>query len=99
MSLEGFSALEKNVMMCSQRAALPIQSSTVLSPVKIKMAIWRISFNLTCCVGCWSSLLAIMAVACFKSKKNAPNGHSNLQRTATPDQITQQNSLQRAGAP
>jgi hypothetical protein len=29
----------------------------------------------------------------------APKGHYYLQRAVTPDQITQQNSLQRAGAP
>jgi hypothetical protein len=36
-------------------------------------------------------------LACFKLKKNAPNGHYYLPRAATPDQITQQNSLQREG--
>ncbi len=31
--------------------------------------------------------------------KNAPNGHNDLQRAATPDQIIKQNSLNRAGGP
>jgi hypothetical protein len=30
-------------------------------------------------------------------KKSVPNGQYYLQRAVTPDQITQQNSLQRAG--
>jgi hypothetical protein len=32
-------------------------------------------------------------------KKNAPNGHFNLQRTVVPDWITQQEGLKRAGWP
>jgi hypothetical protein len=32
-------------------------------------------------------------------EKSAPNDHYYLQRAATPDQVTQQNKLQRAGWP
>jgi hypothetical protein len=32
-------------------------------------------------------------------KKSVPNSHYYLLQAVTPDQITQQNSLQRAGAP
>ncbi len=65
MSPEGFSALDKNAVICSQRAMLPIQ------------------FGVTAC-------LQIL-------KNSTPNGHYYLQRAVTPDQITQKNSLQRAG--
>jgi hypothetical protein len=41
----------------------------------------------------------VMAVWRSYNKKNAPNGHYHLNRAVTPDQITQQNSLQRAGGP
>jgi hypothetical protein len=44
-----------------------------------------------------SPLLIIMAVwRTSNFKKNVPNGRYYLQRSVTPDQITQQNSLPRA---
>jgi hypothetical protein len=36
MSSEGFSALEKNVMLCSQRAMLPIKSCTATASCRLK---------------------------------------------------------------
>ncbi len=51
-------------------------------------------------VVCDTPLLTIMAVWRASNFKNsAPKGHYYLQRAVTPDQITQQNSLQRAEGP
>jgi hypothetical protein len=67
----------------------------VQQPNADKMVIWRTFFGiLTCWVRCRSLLQTIMAVWHASNS----NGHF-LQRAATPNQITQQNSLQRAGGP
>jgi hypothetical protein len=51
-------------------------------------------------VGCDSPLLTIMAFwQASNLKKSAPNSYFYLQRAVTPDQITQQNSFQKAGGP
>jgi hypothetical protein len=100
MSSEGFSALEKNsVYMFSEgnatqavRCDRPLADSNGNLAHLVKM--W------TCWVPCGSLLLTIIAVwRSSKFKKYAPYRHYYLQRAVTPDQITQQNSLQRAGGP
>jgi hypothetical protein len=51
-------------------------------------------------VGYNSPLQEVMAVwRASNLEKIASNGHYYMQRAATPDQITQQNSLQGAGGP
>jgi hypothetical protein len=40
-----------------------------------------------------------LALRTSADNNGAPKGHYYLQRAVTPDQMTQQNSLQRAGAP
>jgi hypothetical protein len=47
----------------------------------------------TCWVGCGSLLLTVMGILCASNKKKI------VQWAVTPDQITQQNSFQRAGWP
>ena len=71
------------------------------SPLQIVMAVWRPFFEFGCSQrGCDSPLQIVMAVwRPSNKKKRAPNSHYYLQRAVTPNQITQQNSLQRAGAP
>jgi hypothetical protein len=47
LSSEGFSALEKNAAICTQRAVLPFHAVgyIYIIPVYIKMAIWRTFFE------------------------------------------------------
>jgi len=95
---EGFSALEKNAMICSQRAMQTILLNDLVSchiPLQRVMAVWHTFFEMwTFWVGCDSPLQTIMAVWHVSNiKKYAPNGHYYLLRAVTPDQITQQNSL------
>ncbi len=67
------------------------------SPPQIVMAVRHTFLIWTCWVECGSLLLSIMAL--FKFKKRAPNSQYYLQQAVTPDEITEQNSSQRAGAP
>ncbi len=93
---EGFSVLEKNTVLCSQRAV------GCASPLQIVvMAVQRTFLKvLPSRVGCDSPLLAIMTVwHASDSKKSVPNGHYYLQRAVTHDQITQQSSLVKSGGP
>jgi hypothetical protein len=71
------------------------------TPLQIEMEVWRMFFFLIFLIGCDSPLLTIVAVWRTSNyfKKSVPNGHDHLKRVITPDQITQQNSLQRAGGP
>jgi hypothetical protein len=66
------------------------------SSLQIKMAIWRDVLNLNLQYQVWEPAPDYNGCfARFKCLKSMPNGHYFLQRAATPDQITQQNSLQR----
>jgi hypothetical protein len=83
-------------MFSEGNAALPCDS-----PLQIVMAVCRTFFLIwpcwTCWVGCCSPLLTIMAVCNASNfKRSVLNSHYYLQQAVTPDQITQQNSLQRA---
>jgi hypothetical protein len=60
------------------------------SPQQIVMAVWR--------PFCLNSNFLGRAGQPYADNNGAPIGHFYLQRAVTPDQITQQNSLQRAGA-
>jgi hypothetical protein len=99
ISFEGFSALQKNAMICSQMAMLP--SAHPVGWCMLQPSVWRTFFKIqTSWVGCDSPLLTIMAVCRISNfKKMAPKDNSYLQKAVLPGQITQQNSLQRAGAP
>jgi hypothetical protein len=81
ISSEGFSTLEKNVLICYQRAMLPLQWGVTALRRKLN-----------------SNFLGRV---CQPSAEynGVPIGHYYLQRAVTPDQITQQNSLQRSGVP
>jgi hypothetical protein len=83
ISSEGFSAL----MFSEGNAALPVWCD---SPLQIVMAVWRTLFEFK---------LLGRVLQPSADNNGAPNGHYYLQRAVTPHQITQQNSLQRAGAP
>ncbi len=103
ISSEGFSAREKNALICSQRAmlpAVPIQSWYV-SRGQCCPHSWY-DFRGQCCPSSWVWQPAADNSSClahFKFKKSAQNGNFYLPRAVIPDQITQQNSLQRAGGP
>jgi hypothetical protein len=85
MSSVGSSTLEKNALICYQRALLPIQSGVTA------LCRWR--------PVCLNSNFLGLVKQPSADNNGAPKGHYYLQRAVTPDQITQQNSLQRAGAP
>ncbi len=77
-------------------AAHPVVCNSLL---QIVLAVWRIILNWN-----WNLLGGLREpsagyMAVWYASKKAPNNHHYLQRAATPDQITQQNSLQRAGGP
>ncbi len=87
--------------MSSEGCAAQCPSSQVhyYSPLQKVMDVWRTFFVvLTCRVGSESPLQTIMAVWCASNlKKSAPDGLYYLQLATSPDQNTQQNSLQRVG--
>ncbi len=61
------------------------------SPLQVVMAVWRpFCLNSNFLGRLWQS---------SADNIGAPKGQYYLQRAVTPNQITQQNSLQRAGAP
>jgi hypothetical protein len=62
------------------------------------MAIWQ-SFFIFELAGTGGVAEYNGCLARFKLKKSVPKGHYYLQQAATPHQITQQNSWQRAGGP
>ncbi len=82
-------------MFLEDNAAHPVGCD---SQLQIVMTIRRTFFSLKL-LGrvCQSAADYVMAVWRTKNKKNAPNGHYHLNRAVTPDQITQQNGLQREG--
>jgi hypothetical protein len=61
------------------------------SPLQIEMAVWR--------PFCLSSNFLGGVLQPSADNNGAPKGHYYLQRAVTPNQITQQNSVQKAGAP
>jgi hypothetical protein len=89
-SLEGFSTLEKNALIRYQRAMLPILLG-VTALWSIVMAVWR-SF-------CFNSNFLGRVRQPSAENNGEPTGHYYLQMAVTSDQITLQNSLQRAGVP
>jgi hypothetical protein len=92
LSSESFSTLEKKAQkscVSEGNAAHPVGSD---SPLQIVMAVWR-PFCLN------SNFLGRVRQPSAADNNGAPKGHFYLQRAVTPNQITQQNSLQRAGAP
>ncbi len=89
ISSEGFSTLEKSPGMLSDgNAAHPVRFD---SPLLIVMSVWR--------PFCLNSNFLGRVWQPSADNNGAPKGHYYLQRAGTPDQITQQNSLQMAGAP
>ncbi len=90
ISSEDFSPLEKKCpdKLSEGNAAHPVRCG---SSLQIVMAVWR-PFCLI------SNFLGGVQQP-YADNNGAPKGHYYLQRAVTPDQITQQNSLQRAGAP
>ncbi len=59
ISSEGFSTLEKNALICNQKAMLPVESSD--RPLQIVIAVWCLfCLNSNFLVGCDSPLLTIM---------------------------------------
>ncbi len=96
MSSEGFPALEKNAVICPQSRVLPILSGIPASNDCLAHNFFK--FELA-----GSGLVAHCRLewllAQFKFVKGALNGHYYLHRASTPNQITHQNSLQRAGGP
>jgi hypothetical protein len=85
----------KNAMIYSQRATLLIQLGTT-----VIWALAHLKKNLNLLGQMWQSLQTILAVwRASNNKKSAPNGHYNPQQAATPDQITQQDSLQKTRGP
>ncbi len=92
VSSEGFSVLEKNAVIRSQRVWQPSADTND--------CLAHFFWICNCCVGRDRPLQIVMAVRHgSKLKENAPNGHYYLQRAITPSQITRQNCLQRAGGP
>ncbi len=73
-------------MLSEGNAALPVGCESSLQMV---MAVWR-----PCCLNFLGWVWLPSA-----DNNSAANGHYYLQRAVTPHQITQQHSLQRAGAP
>ncbi len=89
ISSEGFSTLEKTPDMLSEGdAAHPVGCD---SPLQIVMAVWS--------PFCLNSNFLGWAWQHSADNNSAPKSHYYLQKAVTPDQITQQNSLQRAEAP
>jgi hypothetical protein len=74
-------------MLSEGNAALPVGCD---SPLLIVMVVWH-PFGLN------SNFLG-RVLQPSADNNGAPKGHYYLQRAVTPNQITQQNSLQRAGA-
>jgi hypothetical protein len=92
LSSDSFSTLEKKAQKCyvsEGNAAHPVGSD---SPLPIVMAVWR-----PYCLN--SNFLGRVRQPSAADNNGASKGHYCLQRAVTPNQITQQNSLQRAGAP
>jgi hypothetical protein len=102
MSSEGFSALDKNDVICRQRAVLPIPLGTTAC-CRLKWPFGALFFlNLNFQGPAWEPLQTTQYNGClaiFKFLKKCANGNYYRQRTAKPDQITQQNRLQQAGGP
>ncbi len=100
LSSEGFSALEKKRHHMSSEgcAAHPVRQNICC---RLKWLFGALFFKFEHAGSeCGSPLQTIMAVwHALNFEKSVPNGHYYLHRASTPDQITQQNSLQRAGWP
>jgi hypothetical protein len=75
-------------MLSEGNAAHPVGCD---SPLQILMAVWR--------PFCLNSNFLGHVRQPSADNNDAPKGHYYLQRSVTLDQITQQNSLPRAGAP
>jgi hypothetical protein len=88
ISSEGFSTLEKNALICYQRVMLPIHLGVTAPCSNGSLA--HFFFNSNFLGRVWQP---------SADNNGAPKGHYYLQRAVKPNQITQQNSLQRAGAP
>jgi hypothetical protein len=90
ISSEGFSALEKRAVICLQRGVLHIQSG-ITALLKIVMAVWRTFLNLKLLGLMWelANYNGCLALHIFKKCTKRPL------LSATSDQITHQNSLQR----
>jgi hypothetical protein len=100
ISSEGLYALKKNAVLCSQRAMLLIQSVVTACCKYSNGRLAHLFFTLNLLGWVWQPAADYSGcLACFGFKKSAPNGHYYLQRAVTSDQITQQNSLQKAGGP
>ncbi len=82
MSSEGFSALDENAGICSQRAILPTQLG-VTATVTAFLATF-LKFEIAG-VWCGSPLLTTMDVWCTSNiKKSAPNAHFFCSMAVTP---------------
>ncbi len=87
--------------LCVSRESCAVHPDKYIRPLQIVLAVLRTFFYFELAgsdVGAFCRLY-IWRLARFNFKKSAPNDHYYLQRAATPEQITQQNSLQKAGGP
>ncbi len=96
----------------SQRASLPLKKKAVMfsegnaahpvgcdSTLQLGMAVWYPFFEFEILCRCDNPLLTTMLFGALQISKKCANRPNYLQRAVTPNQITQQNSLQRAGGP
>ncbi len=86
ISSESFSILEKNTLICYQRAICPVGCEI---PLQMIMAVWYLF--------CLKSNFLGRGWQPSAKYNGAARSHYYLQRAVTPDQITQQNSFQRSG--
>ncbi len=94
----GFSALEKTQWFALRgHAAHPFRCD---SPLQIVMAIWSTFLNLNLLGRVWEPAVDYEGCwARFIFLKKSAKRPLFLQQAVTPDKVTQQNSLQRAGGP